>query len=144
MQKLTAFAKYKDEIKLIEKNKRFTFSNKITKMVRDDIVGGLKNAIERGSGLEKAKATFVNAGYNADEVDEAGKFVEMSDKVKKVIKENEKINVPVFKKESNEKMLPIIPKPKEKKKGDIRKVLIGLAILIFLTIIYLTKSMIGL
>jgi cobalamin biosynthesis Mg chelatase CobN len=40
-------------------------------MVKEDIVGGLKNAIERGENLEQAKQTFINAGYSADEVEQA-------------------------------------------------------------------------
>ena len=40
-------------------------------MVRQDILGGLKNAVERGYPLEAAKQSFINAGYNAHEVEEA-------------------------------------------------------------------------
>ena len=44
-------------------------------MVRDDIIAGLKNAIERGYSLEQAKYSFISAGYNLEEVEEASKFV---------------------------------------------------------------------
>ena len=40
-------------------------------MAREDIVGGLKNAIERGENPEDAARSFINAGYNEKEVDEA-------------------------------------------------------------------------
>jgi len=41
--------------------------------MREDIVAGLKNAVERGESVEKAVAAFINAGYNQDEVQEAAK-----------------------------------------------------------------------
>lgn len=40
-------------------------------MAKEDIIGGLRNAIERGESLESAMQSFVNAGYNANEVKEA-------------------------------------------------------------------------
>ena len=42
--------------------------------MRDDIVGGLRNALDRGETLEQATQTFVNAGYNSTEVQEAAKY----------------------------------------------------------------------
>ncbi|OGJ22122.1 hypothetical protein A3K73_07605 [Candidatus Pacearchaeota archaeon RBG_13_36_9] len=39
-------------------------------MVRDDIVAGLKNGLERGVSIETAKQSLLNAGYSADEVQE--------------------------------------------------------------------------
>ena len=44
-------------------------------MPRDDIIAGLKNAIERGYVIEKAKQTFISAGYSREEVEEASRFV---------------------------------------------------------------------
>ena len=44
-------------------------------MVREDIVAGLRNAIERGYSLEQAKQSFVSAGYPRAEVEEAAHFV---------------------------------------------------------------------
>ncbi|NCO11804.1 hypothetical protein CO038_03545 [Candidatus Pacearchaeota archaeon CG_4_9_14_0_2_um_filter_39_13] len=40
-------------------------------MVREDIFGGLKNALDRGEDLENAARTFINAGYSESEVREA-------------------------------------------------------------------------
>lgn len=40
-------------------------------MVREDIVAGLKGAIERGYPPEKAKESFISAGYNKEEVEES-------------------------------------------------------------------------
>ncbi len=39
----------------------------------DDIIGGLKNAIEKGDTLEQAKQSFFNAGYSHDDVEEAAR-----------------------------------------------------------------------
>ncbi len=40
-------------------------------MPRQDILAGLKNALARGDSLEKAKQSFINAGYNAKDVEVA-------------------------------------------------------------------------
>jgi len=45
-------------------------------MVREDILGGLKNALERGDSLEKAKGSFISAGYPKNEVEEAAASLE--------------------------------------------------------------------
>ena len=44
-------------------------------MVRQDLVYGLKNAIERGASLEQAKQSFLSSGYSREEVEEAALFV---------------------------------------------------------------------
>ncbi len=40
-------------------------------MVREDILGGLKAALERGHSLQSAVETFLNAGYDPREINEA-------------------------------------------------------------------------
>ena len=40
-------------------------------MVREDILGALKNAIERNESIEDAKQSLVNSGYTLQEVEEA-------------------------------------------------------------------------
>jgi len=44
-------------------------------MTKEELVGGLKNAIERGSSLEKAIQSFISAGYNPNEVRAAAQDV---------------------------------------------------------------------
>ena len=39
--------------------------------MREDIVTGLKNAMQRGESLEKSMQSFINAGYNPIEVKQA-------------------------------------------------------------------------
>lgn len=41
--------------------------------MREDIYGGLKNAMERGATLDQAIASFINSGYAAEEVREAAR-----------------------------------------------------------------------
>lgn len=40
-----------------------------------EISGGIKNALDRGEPLEKAKQTFINSGYTPEEVQEATKLM---------------------------------------------------------------------
>ncbi len=42
-------------------------------MQRGDIISGIKQAIERGSSLEKAKQTFLNAGYSSQDVEDSSR-----------------------------------------------------------------------
>ena len=44
-------------------------------MVKQEIVAGLRNAIERGADLERAKYSFISAGYPPEEVEEAARSV---------------------------------------------------------------------
>lgn len=39
--------------------------------MKDEIFYGIKNAMERGSSLEEAAQSFINSGYNPEEVKEA-------------------------------------------------------------------------
>ena len=39
--------------------------------MKEEIMHGIKSAMERGSGLEQAGQSFINAGYNEKEVREA-------------------------------------------------------------------------
>ncbi len=39
--------------------------------MKEDIIAGLKNAVERGYSLDEAAQTFINAGYNPVEIKEA-------------------------------------------------------------------------
>ncbi|MEK6855977.1 MAG: hypothetical protein AABX66_02340 [Nanoarchaeota archaeon] len=39
--------------------------------MKEDIIGGIRNALEHGESLEKAVASFVSAGYSQNDVNEA-------------------------------------------------------------------------
>jgi hypothetical protein len=43
--------------------------------MRQDIVIGIRNALERGYSIQQAKATLVNAGYNHSEVEEVASYL---------------------------------------------------------------------
>lgn len=43
-------------------------------MVNEEILGGIKNAMERGHTFEKAIQSFINAGYNPQEVQETAAY----------------------------------------------------------------------
>lgn len=48
-------------------------------MSKEEILEGIKQAVARGHNLEKVKQSFINAGFNAREVDEAaGELSELS------------------------------------------------------------------
>jgi len=44
-------------------------------MVNEEIVGGIRTALERGESLKRAMMTFFNAGYKREEIEEAAKLV---------------------------------------------------------------------
>jgi len=43
--------------------------------MKEEIAAGLKNAVERGTSIDQAIQSFINAGYNAAEVNEAALLV---------------------------------------------------------------------
>ncbi len=45
-------------------------------MVNQEILGGLKHALNRGESLEKAMLSFYNAGYRKEEIEETAKFIQ--------------------------------------------------------------------
>ena len=50
-------------------------------MVRTDILGGLKNALERGESFDEAKNSLVSAGYPKSDVEEAA--LTLTEKIQK-------------------------------------------------------------
>jgi len=47
-------------------------------VLNEEILGGLKSAIERGNSLKRAMMTFFNAGYKKEEIEEAARFLNES------------------------------------------------------------------
>ncbi|MEK6824125.1 MAG: hypothetical protein AABY06_03760 [Nanoarchaeota archaeon] len=45
-------------------------------MVNEEILGGLRHALNRGESLEKAMISFYNAGYRKDEIEETARFIQ--------------------------------------------------------------------
>lgn len=46
-------------------------------MVREEIVAGLRNAVERGQTIQQAMQSMINAGYQLNEIQEASGYVNM-------------------------------------------------------------------
>ncbi len=46
--------------------------------MKEEIIGGLRNALDRNETIEKAMQTFINAGYSATEVREAASMINPS------------------------------------------------------------------
>jgi len=53
-------------------------------MAHEDIIGGLRNALERGENIRKASDSFINAGYDKKEVKEAVAALSEKKQVKKM------------------------------------------------------------
>jgi len=47
-------------------------------MEREDIIAGLKQAVSRGESLEKAKLSFINAGYPEKDVEDSANAIKNS------------------------------------------------------------------
>ena len=43
--------------------------------MKEELIGGLKNALERGYTLDSAVQSFINAGYNPIEVNDAARYL---------------------------------------------------------------------
>ncbi len=59
-------------------------------MVREDIVSGFRNAIERGHTIEKAKKTLLNSGYSLNDVEEAARYLNSGISTYQIQQPNEK------------------------------------------------------
>ncbi|MEK6800369.1 MAG: hypothetical protein AABY05_00390 [Nanoarchaeota archaeon] len=115
--------------------------------MKEEIYYGLKNAIEKNESLDSAMQSFINAGYNPEEVKAAGKAIEEG--------ENDFKDSSLLPKLPDKKSLPQLPKiensfaqgkqPEIKKKGKKKTIilLIILLLLIFLgAIAYLLYTLI--
>jgi hypothetical protein len=46
-------------------------------MAREEIIAGLRNAVERGQSIQQAMQSMINAGYQVNEVQEASRFIDL-------------------------------------------------------------------
>ncbi|MGV8151542.1 MAG: hypothetical protein ACP5OG_00520 [Candidatus Nanoarchaeia archaeon] len=63
-------------------------------MVNEDILTGLRNAIERGDNLENASRVMINSGYNQREVEEASRFIGSGVLTMQAMKNDEHLAMP--------------------------------------------------
>ena len=76
--------------------------------MQSEILAGVKNAMEHGSSMESAIQSFINAGYNPQEVMEAAKYI--STGVSNLIYVPEENSIP-----ENKNSAPTLPKKEEAK-----------------------------
>jgi hypothetical protein len=98
-------------------------------MTDNEIIGGLKNAIERGQSLDKAVQTFINAGYNPRLVQEAA--TQLSSGVTQIINPSPssdlKSKFPIYQPVIQTTPNNIIQPNKENElEGNKKKIVIGL------------------
>ena len=101
-----------------------------------ELVGGLKNAFERGGSFAKAKQSFINAGYKPSEVEIAAQEMRKS-----ISSTSQSAVTPVETKStstprtSQMKQLPKAPKILSTRKNEVSKALIILLIIILILIL---------
>jgi len=98
-------------------------------MPKEEIIAGLKQAIERGSSLEQAKQSFINAGYSREEVEEA------ASSFKGVITQYSQIQQPQQLSQLPSQQPQQMPQQKIKKPKKPKKIIFLVTILIFLLIL---------
>lgn len=92
--------------------------------MNNEIIAGLRNAISRGESLDKAKKSFLNSGYNPQEVEAAASII--MNGVSNIVYPSEGKD---DKTQPKQNELPPLPAPK-KKKGKQKTLIIFLIILI--------------
>lgn len=109
----------------------------------NEIIGGLKNALERGETLEKAKRSFINAGYKLEEVEMAVQRIpSISSKISKPLSEVTQepsvagsVENPVLEKKKKGKKIkvkkekPVKTGPKASKNLVIALIILGVLVL---------------
>jgi|SRR3989344_385992 len=121
--------------------------------MKEEILSGLKIALERGSSLEKAMQSFINAGYNPSDVREAGEYIgsgsiltspqsnqQNLSQTSNQIPKNYPINIQSPNNYSLPSPTPNTLLPSEKK--DSRKLLIIFAIILFIIALILISLII--
>jgi hypothetical protein len=108
-----------------------------------ELIGGLKNALDRGETLEKAKQSFLNAGYKQNEINAAvQKMPAANSQIVKPVAIQEKQKIPASQPRAKQEVKPIAQpsttttatpsaQPKQVSKGFMI-ILISLAILVLI------------
>jgi ABC-type Na+ efflux pump permease subunit len=112
-------------------------------MLRTDLVGALKNAMDHGSDLGQAMQSLVNAGYSIPEVQEAARYIQMSKsypQLHKSVQEQQVQQQPlqptVQKTQTNQiNMKPLAPPTYQKPKSKTNVLIIVWILVILLSLI---------
>lgn len=109
--------------------------------MNEEILGGIKSAVNRGETLQEAMMTFFNAGYKKEDIEEAARvFQQENIKINPIYKEKKKIPKP--KKISNKKVSSYgVPKKKDKTKTLLLRLIVITSIIFVLLLLFffLTK-----
>ena len=95
-------------------------------MPNQEILGGLKHALNRGESLEKAMISFYNAGYRKEEIEEAARFIQQGGAPLSAAKETKLIPTQL----NQQSKISLYGQEKPKKLNSIKKAGKGLLIAI--------------
>jgi len=104
--------------------------------MKDEIVAGMRNALARGQSLEQAARSFINAGYNPQEVKAATQT--LSSGVSQFIRQGAAPGSPEAPspgQKDNNSATPLPTSPGVKKKGDGKLFLIIFLVFILIAIL---------
>lgn len=108
-------------------------------MNKEDIVFGLRNAVERGFSLQSAVQSFLNAGYNPGEVNDAAREINMGvlgrmeqQKTISMPKTSTSLDIPSPTQDTTIQRLPSQTEPVKKRLSPILIALIVFVVLLIL------------
>ena len=82
----------------------------------DEIIGGLRNALDRGEPMDKVKQSFINAGYKLEEVESAiQKVPQISSRLSKPLPKTAPVKKKLFRK--SKKVAPVAVAPVNSSSG---------------------------
>ncbi|MEK6845033.1 MAG: hypothetical protein AABX44_02135 [Nanoarchaeota archaeon] len=110
-------------------------------MPNQEILGGLRHALNRGESLEKAMISFYNAGYKKEEIEEAARFIQGSEVLISVAKETETKLIPA--RLNSQPKISSYGQEKPKKLNQVKKAAKGLVIAIIVVAIILVGLLIA-
>ncbi len=107
--------------------------------MREDIAGGLKNALDKGENLEKAIRSFINAGYSEKEVRDAASYASEGtlESLQKITPKDIKKEKPTIKK-LEKKSISKNSKSRRKSKISGKIILLGGSLIILVGVLITT------
>lgn len=100
-------------------------------MVNQEILWGLRAAINRGESLEKGMLSFYNAGYRKEEIEEAARVIQREENPTPIAQETRLIPAA----QNPQSKISSYGQEKNKKSNPVRKAAKGLIIAIIITAI---------
>ncbi|MBI2056875.1 hypothetical protein HYT91_01330 [Candidatus Pacearchaeota archaeon] len=100
-------------------------------MVNQEILGGLRHALNKGESLEKAMLSFYNAGYRKEEIEETARFIQQKESPAPIAQETKLIPTQI----NSQSKISSYGQEKLKKSNPIKKTAKGLIIAIIVAAI---------